>query len=97
MRGADLNIDYEQTRSTGRTVLGYTDDFNTLLNQINQDNNNLKSCWKGDDAASYTSRIEEQAQVMKKLEESMREIGDYLIQVADTYEQTMRSNIVTGE
>ena len=55
-------------------------------------NDNLKTCWKGADADSYTGKIAEQAQVMNKLQATIQEIGEYLVQVGNAYEQAMNEN-----
>ena len=88
----DLKIDYQATRSTGNQVQSYSEEFNSLLNDIKGLNENLKSSWKGDDADSYTNEITEQAQVMDKLKSSLEEIGKYLVNVGDAYEKAMEEN-----
>lgn len=88
----DLKIDYEATRSTGNQVQTYADEFNSLLKDIKNLNENLKSSWKGADAESYTGAITEQAQVMDKLKDSVEEIGKFLVSVGDAYEAAMEEN-----
>ena len=89
---ADLNINYEATRATGNNVKAKAEEFGSLLGSINSLNESLKSSWQGGDAESYTSKITEQAEVMKKIQNSMSEIGDYLVQAGNLYEETMNSN-----
>lgn len=90
----NLNIDYETTRATGRNVVSQAEEFNTLLNQINNINNALKGVWRGDDANTYGTAVEEQAKPMQALQEKMTEIGNFLVKVGDTYEQVMENNKV---
>lgn len=88
----DLKIDYQETKSTGNQVQSYAGEFNSLLNDIKGLNEQLRSDWKGDDADSYTTEINEQAQVMDKLKGSIEEIGKFLVDVGNAYEQAMEEN-----
>lgn len=91
----NLKIDYQATRSTGNNVKSNASEFKSLLNEIHTQNEDLKQHWQGADADSYTSKITEQEQVMNKLQATMDEIGDYLIKVANAYEQAMEDNKVS--
>lgn len=88
----DLNINYQETRNTGNQVKSQADQFGSLLGEIQSANDELKNCWKGADAQSYTQKIDEQAQVMKKLQATIDEIGVFLVKVGDAYEDAMESN-----
>lgn len=91
----DLRIDYQATRTTGTSVKNDAEEFKTLLNEIHSQNEELKTHWQGGDADSYTSKITEQEQIMNKLSTTIDEIGDFLIQTANAYEQAMESNKVS--
>ena len=88
----DLNINYQETRNTGNQVKSQADQFGSLLGEIQSANDELKNCWKGADAQSYTQKIDEQAQVMKKLQATIDEIGVFLVKVGDAYEDAIESN-----
>lgn len=88
----DLKINYQVTRDAGGAVQNYAGEFKSLLGQIQTLNNNLKQSWQGADAESYTRKIEEQAQVMNKLQQSIQEIGEFLVRVGDAYERAMEEN-----
>ncbi len=92
MATTSLNIDYEATRTAGRTVQSNAGDFKSLLGDIQNLNDSLKNCWKGGDATSYTGKIAEQAQVMNKLQSTIQEIGEFLVSVGDAYERAMQDN-----
>ncbi len=92
MAMTSLNIDYEATKRTGTTIQNYAGDFKSLLGEIQSLNDNLKSCWTGDDATKYTSEITEQAQIMNKLQATIDEVGTYLINVGNAYEKAMQDN-----
>lgn len=91
----NLKIDYQATRTTGNNVKSNAGEFKSLLNEIHNQNEDLKQHWQGADADSYTTKITEQEQVMNKLQASMNEIGDYLIKVANAYEQAMEDNKIS--
>lgn len=91
----NLKIDYQATRTTGKNVKSNAGEFKSLLNEIHNQNEDLKKHWQGGDADSYTAKITEQEQIMNKLQTSMDEIGDYLIKVANAYEQAMEDNKVS--
>lgn len=92
MAMTSLNIDYEATRRTGRAIQGYAGDFKKLLSEIQNLNDSLKNSWKGADAEKYTTKISEQAQTMNKLQQTIDEVGTYLIQVGDAYQKAMEEN-----
>lgn len=89
---ADLKINYANTRSAGNTVKQKSSEFSDLLRAIHEQNEELKSHWQGADADSYTKKISEQEQVMKNLKSAMDEMGEYLVKVANAYEEAMESN-----
>ena len=45
-------------------------------------------------ATKYTSEITEQAQVMNKLQQTIDEVGSYLIQVGNAYQKAMEENTI---
>lgn len=94
MAMTSLNIDYEATRSAGRTIQNSAGDFKSLLGEIQNLNDSLKNCWSGADAQSYTGKISEQAQIMNKLQQTVQEIGEYLVSVGDAYEKAMQENTI---
>lgn len=94
MAMTSLNIDYEQTRTAGRNIQSSAGDFKSVLGDIQNLNDSLKSSWKGADADSYTGKIAEQAQVMNKLQQTIQEIGEYLVEVGNAYEKAMEENKV---
>ena len=89
---ADLKINYANTRSAGNMVKEKASEFSDLLAEIHTQNEELKTHWQGADADSYTKKISEQEQVMKNLKSAMNEMGEYLIKVANAYEDAMESN-----
>lgn len=88
----DLNINYQETRSTGSSVLNQGGEFRNLLGKIQNTNNELKTYWQGADASKYSGAVEEQATHMQKLADTIEEIGTFLIKVGDAYEQAMQQN-----
>lgn len=94
MAMTSLNVDYEKTRATGRSIQNYASDFKRLLGEIQNLNDNLKNCWTGNDATQYTSKITEQAQVMNQLQTVIQETGEYLVDVGNAYEKAMQENTI---
>lgn len=94
MAMTSLNIDYEKTRQTGTAIQNYAGDFKKLLGEIQNLNDSLKRSWQGDDATKYTTEITEQAQVMNKLQQTIDEVGSYLIQVGNAYQKAMEENTI---
>lgn len=92
MAMTSLNINYQKTRDTGTAIQNYATDFKKLLGEIQNLNDSLKRSWQGADATKYTNEITEQAQVMNKLQQTLDEVGTYLIQVGDAYENAMQDN-----
>ena len=88
----NLNINYQETRNTGTSVLNQAGEFKTLLENIKAINNELKDYWQGADATKYSGAVDEQAQYMQKLADTVEEIGGFLIKVGDAYEQAMQQN-----
>lgn len=88
----DLVINYQETRNTGNAVIGQADEFKNLLENIKNINNELKSYWQGADATKYSGAVDEQAQYMQQLATSINEIGEFLVQVGNAYEEAMQRN-----
>lgn len=92
MAMTSLNINYQKTRDTGVAIKDLGIDFKQLLSEIENLNDSLKRNWQGNDATKYTSEITEQAQTMNKLQETIEEAGEYLIQVGNAYQKAMEEN-----
>ncbi len=90
----NLKIDYEKARTVGNNIMNYAGDFKSLLQGINSINENLKQHWQGDDATKYTSEMSEQAKVMDKLHKTIEDVGKYLVDVGNAYEQAMHDNTI---
>lgn len=88
----DLNINYQETRNTGNNVITQSEEFSNLLSKINNINSQLKGYWQGADATKYSGAVEEQLQYMQQLKETIAEIGEFLIQVGNAYEEAMQRN-----
>lgn len=89
---ADLKIDYSETRSLSTKVKGKAAEFGTELATINTANNNLKAHWQGDDATKYTDAVTKNAKTMKELKEAIEDIGKFLNDVANAYEEVVNTN-----
>lgn len=89
-----LGIDPEATRKHGALIESQADDFKKLLDNIETTNDTLATQWTGTDATSYTTKINEQAQVMRQLQKTIYDMSTYLVQAANAYEKTIEENKV---
>lgn len=88
----DLKIDYSALGSVSAQVLSQGGEFSSLLETISKVNTELQTYWEGADATKYTGAVATQAQSMKKLAETINEIGAFLKRVGDAYEAACRAN-----
>ena len=88
----DLSIDYGKTRSLGESIVEKGKDFNEILNKVNSENDNLRNYWKGADAEKYTGAVAVDIQNMRVLYQAINEMGEFLIQAANAYEQVNEAN-----
>lgn len=88
----DLRVNYQETITTGNLVREKGGDFQSLLEKIRTINTELKGYWEGQDAAKYTEAIENHAVTMKKLGETITEVGIFLGKVGKTYQETAEDN-----
>lgn len=88
----DLKINYEETIQVGNRVDEQAQKFKELLSKIETVNSELKTAWEGSDASKYTDAVSEQAVTMKKLGETMTELGGFLVKVGNAYKEAMEAN-----
>ena len=88
----DLRVNYDETITTGNNVTNKGEEFEQLLNKINAVNNNLKAYWEGQDASKYSNAVEQQAQTMKALQETIVEIGAFLVKAGNSYKEVSEAN-----
>lgn len=88
----NLSIDYNQTRQLGQQVLEKGNDFSDILTKITNENDNLKNYWKGSDADKYTGAVTAELENMKTLNKAINEMGQFLIDAANAYEQVNEAN-----
>lgn len=87
-----LRINFSETTATGNQVSAKGGEFQELLNKIKSVNSELKSYWEGTDASKYSSAVEQQAQVMQELAETIDEIGTFLVKVGNAYQSASEDN-----
>lgn len=88
-----LSISFSETTTTGNQVSAKGGEFQELLNKIKAVNSELKSYWEGTDASKYSSAVEQQAQVMQELAETIDEIGTFLVKVGNAYQNASEDNV----
>ncbi len=88
----NLAINYDETRNVGNQLITKSEDLNNLLNNINNINEQISQSWAGNDASKYFSTVNEQAQYMRQLANTISEIGNYLIRVSNAYQNASDSN-----
>jgi WXG100 family type VII secretion target len=88
----DLSIDYGKTRQLGENIVEKGKDFVEILNKVNSENDNLRNYWKGADAEKYTGAVAVEIQNMRVLSQAINEMGEFLIQAANAYEQVNEAN-----
>ncbi len=88
----DLSIDYGKTRALGENIVEKGKDFVEILNKVNSENDNLRNYWKGADAEKYTGAVAVEIQNMRVLSQAINEMGEFLIQAANAYEQVNEAN-----
>ena len=89
---ASLSVDYERARTVGRNLVSKSEDFLRLLNQIQETNRVLAVNWLGEDAKSYTDAVNTLAEEQKKLQETIRQAGEFTISAGNTYQSVMEGN-----
>ena len=88
----DLRINYPETISVGNQVTEKGGEFQELLNNIKSANDELKSYWEGSDASKYSSAVEQQAEYMQQLSDTIKEIGVFLVKVGQAYQEACENN-----
>jgi len=89
----DLQIDFDETINVGTQVIAKSEEFETLLNEIKTVNASLQSYWEGSDASKYSTAVATQAEEVTKLISTINEIGNFLVNVGNAYEEAMNSNV----
>ena len=89
---SDLRINYSETISVGNQVTERGGEFQELLNKIKSVNSELKTYWEGSDASKYANAVEQQAQYMQQLTDTINEIGAFLVQVGNAYQEVSENN-----
>lgn len=87
-----LRINYSETISVGNQVTEKASEFQELLNKIKSVNSELKTYWEGSDASKYSASVEQQAEYMQKLSETINEIGGFLVKVGNAYQEACENN-----
>lgn len=87
-----LKINYSETISVGNQVTEKGGDFQELLNKIKTTNSELKTYWEGSDASKYSTAVEQQAEYMQQLTDTINEIGGFLVKVGQTYQEACENN-----
>ena len=87
-----LKINYSETISVGNQVTEKANEFQELLNKVKTTNSELKTYWEGSDASKYSASVEQQAEYMQKLTDTVTEIGGFLVKVGQAYQEACENN-----
>lgn len=87
-----LRINYSETISVGNQVTEKANEFQELLNKVKSVNSELKTYWEGSDASKYSESVEQQAEYMQKLSDTINEIGRFLVKVGNAYQEACENN-----
>ena len=87
-----LKINYSETISVGNQVTEKGGEFQELLNKIKATNSELKTYWEGSDASKYSNAVEQQAEYMQQLTDTINEIGSFLVKVGQAYQEACKNN-----
>lgn len=87
-----LKINYSETISVGNQVTEKGGEFQELLNKIKATNSELKTYWEGSDASKYSTSVEQQAEYMQQLTDTINEIGGFLVKVGQAYQEACENN-----
>lgn len=87
-----LKINYSETVSVGNQVAAKGSEFQELLNKIKTTNSELKTYWEGSDASKYSTSVEQQAEYMQQLTDTINEIGGFLVKVGQAYQEACENN-----
>lgn len=88
-----LNINYEQTILLGKEIMQKADEFNDVINKIEEKIFELNEVWKGEDANNFINDLSNDTKEMKKYSMSINELGLLLQKVANTYREISNNNI----
>ena len=87
-----LKINYSETISVGNQVTEKGGEFQELLNKVKATNSELKTYWEGSDASKYSTSVEQQAEYMQQLTDTINDIGLFLIKIGEAYRQANEDN-----
>ena len=87
-----LKINYSETISVGNQVTEKGGEFQELLNKVKATNSELKTYWEGSDASKYSTSVEQQAEYMQQLTDTINEIGEFLVKVGQAYQEACENN-----
>ena len=87
-----LKINYSETISVGNQVTEKGGEFQELLNKVKATNSELKTYWEGSDASKYSTSVEQQAEYMQQLTDTINEIGGFLVKVEQAYQEACENN-----
>ncbi len=88
----NLNINFEETISTGVQVVEKGDSFQACLNKVRQANTELGIYWQGEDANKYLQAIERQLSQVQKLRDAIDSMGIYLQEAGKVYREMQEAN-----
>lgn len=88
----NLKINYSETISVGNQVTAKGGEFQELLNRVKATNSELKTYWEGSDSSKYSSSVEQQAEYMQQLTNTINEIGEFLVKVGQAYQEACENN-----
>ena len=87
-----LKINYSETISVGNQVTEKGGEFQELWNKVKATNSELKTYWEGSDASKYSTSVEQQAEYMQQLTDTINEIGGFLVKVGQAYQEACENN-----
>ena len=88
----DLSIDYERTRKLGNQILDKGAEFKSILDKLESENAEIRNNWKGSDSTKYTTAVDSEIANMKILKQAIDDMGTFLINAANAYQNVNETN-----
>lgn len=84
----DFQANFEELESTGKTLISKASEYNSEVNAIYKQIDELQQGWQGADNQAFGAQVNTYKEPMLKLGSAIEESGQFLIQVSNVIQDT---------
>jgi len=90
---ARIRVTPEELGTASQTMMGLSEDYTTIYNQLLQQARTMGDAWDGEDNIAFVTQIDGFCEELKQMADKLKSVGEALKQQQTNYAERQNDNI----